>query len=317
MHSGRKRRAAMAMAVAAGVLMTPADAAPSSPMLTPLGGGAMLLEGDSCNVVVVSSEKGLLLVDDQRERDYAATTAALHTAFPQPVVAIINTHWHLDHAGGNADFAKAGAVIWAQHNVAARLSRPQYMAAYNAHIPAGPAIALPTRTFGASATIVFGNERVVLVHIPHAHTDGDTLVKLSRANVLHMGDVYFNGLYPFIDRSSGGSIQGLIRAVDAGLRLSDTRTRIVPGHGAVATRGELSAYRAMLAGVATEVRSQIARGRLREEIVASHPAAKYGLEGDADRFVASVYDSYRPTRRAIPPGEIRAGNHRRFVTTHQ
>ncbi|MFA5964567.1 MAG: MBL fold metallo-hydrolase [Sphingomonas sp.] len=254
----------------------------------------MLLEGDSCNVVVVPGPTGLLLIDDQRDRDYAATVAALKTMFSQPVVEVINTHWHLDHAGGNAAFARAGAVILAQRNVASRLSMPQFMAAYNANIAASPAMAWPTRLYDATMTVRFGQERVLLVHIDHAHTDGDTLVKLTRANVLHMGDVFFNGLYPFIDLSSGGSVQGLIRAVDEGIRLSDARTKVVPGHGTVTNRAALFAYRAMLADVDRNVRRQMAAGTPRAEIIASRPAATYALEGDADRFVAAIYDSYRP-----------------------
>jgi glyoxylase-like metal-dependent hydrolase (beta-lactamase superfamily II) len=268
-------------------------AAPDRSTLTPLGGGAMLLVGDSCNVVVVPSAAGLLLIDDQRERDFAKSVATLKDAFPQPVTEVINTHWHLDHAGGNAAFARAGAVIVAQRNVVARLSAPQFMTAYNAHIAASPKEAWPTRTFVNSMTIRFGAERIQLVHIDHAHTDGDTLVKLTRANVLHMGDVLFNGIYPFIDLSSGGSVQGLIRAVDAGLQLSDARTRIVAGHGPVATRAELAAYRQMLVDVASRVRQQMTAGQALPAIIASKPADQYGLEGDADRFVAAIYESYR------------------------
>jgi glyoxylase-like metal-dependent hydrolase (beta-lactamase superfamily II) len=260
--------------------------------LTPLRGDAALLTGSSCNVVVVRGDTGLLLVDDQRARDYAETHALLDAYYHLPVTEVVNTHWHLDHAGGNEAFAKAGATIVAQDNVRARLSQPQYMTAYAKLIPASAAIALPGQTYRDGLTIRFGQEELRLVHIANAHTDGDTLVKLERANVLHMGDVFFNGLYPFIDLSSGGSIQGLIRAVEAGLRLSDANTRIVPGHGAVASRAELAAYRDMLVAVDHDVRGQIARGHDLAPILASHPAARYALEGDADRMVAAIYANH-------------------------
>ena len=265
--------------------------------LMPLSGDAALIEGSSCNVVVVRSDAGLLLVDDQRAGDYAETRGLLDAHYHLPVTEVVNTHWHLDHAGGNAAFAGAGATIVAQVNVRARLAQPQYMTAYRKLIPASAAAALPGQTYRDGLTIRFGQEELRLVHIPNAHTDGDTLVKLERANVLHMGDVFFNGLYPFIDLSSGGSIQGLIRAVDAGLELSDAHTKIVPGHGAVANRAELMAYRDMLVAVDRNVRGQIARGRDLATILASHPAAAYGLEGDADRMVAAIH-----ANRTLPGG---------------
>ncbi|HMI20540.1 MAG TPA: MBL fold metallo-hydrolase [Sphingomonas sp.] len=287
--------------LAAGLLaLLAAGAAWGDVGLTPLGGDAALLAGSSCNVVVVRSDAGLLLIDDQRARDYAETRGLLDANYHLPVTEVINTHWHLDHAGGNEAFATAGATIVAQDNVRARLSQPQYMTAYARLIPASAAIAWPGKTYRDGLTIRFGQEEVRLVHIANAHTDGDTLVKLERANVLHMGDVYFNGLYPFIDLSSGGSIQGMIRAVEAGLRLSDANTRIVPGHGAVARRAELMAYRDMLVAVDRDVRGQISRGHDLATILASHPATGYALEGDADRMVAAIYANHTLPGGAAP-----------------
>jgi len=133
---------------------------------------------------------------------------------------------------------------------------------------------------------------VQLVHVPNAHTDGDTLVRLVHADVIHMGDVFFNGMFPFIDLDSGGSVQGVIRALDTALEMSDSKTRIVPGHGAIATRAELAVWRQMLVDVAANVRRQIAQGHGLEEVVGSKPADAYKLEGDADRFVAAIYAGY-------------------------
>ena len=260
----------------------------------PLSGNVAWLDGPSCNVVIVPSDAGLLLIDDQRVTDYDMTRNALDAAFHLPVIEIVNTHWHLDHAGGNGPFANAGALVVAQANVRARLSAPQYMSTYKKLIPASPPIALPKRTYDRSLTFRFGEETVELVHVANAHTDGDTLVRLIHANVIHMGDVFFNGLYPFIDLDSGGSIQGLIRALDVALSMSDGKTRIVPGHGAVATRAELAAYRAMLADVALNVRRQVDQGHDLAAILGSKPAASYKLEGDEDRFVAAVFAGYAP-----------------------
>jgi len=275
------------LAVAASV------SAPSAAVsVQPLSGKIGWLEGTSCNVVIVPGDKGLLLIDDQRATDYDETRTALDRAFGLPVAKIVNTHWHLDHAGGNGPFAKAGAIVLSQANVRARLSAPQYMSAYKKLIPASPPIALPNRTYDQRLTFHFGGETVQLVHVPNAHTDGDTLVRLVHADVIHMGDVFFNGMFPFIDLDSGGSVQGVIRALDTALEMSDSKTRIVPGHGAIATRAELAVWRQMLVDVAANVRRQIAQGHGLEEVVGSKPADAYKLEGDADRFVAAIYAGY-------------------------
>ena len=262
----------------------------------PLGGGVGWLEGTSCNVLIVPGEKGVLLVDDQRSGNVDETHSAIDQAYHLPIVEIVNTHWHLDHAGGNARFAEQGALIVAQANVGKRLKVSQYMSAYKKLVPASAPEAWPRQTYDRAMTIRFGTEAVRLVHVADAHTDGDTLVKLVHANVIHMGDVFFNGIFPFIDLDSGGSIQGLIRAVDRALAMSDAATRFVPGHGAIATRAELAAYRAMLADIAANVRRQIRQGHDLGAILASRPAAAYKLEGDEDRFVSAVYAGYASRR---------------------
>ena len=280
-------RYVMAVMLAA---MLPATARAGA--VQPLGKTVGWLEGTSCNVLIVASDKGVLLVDDQRGSNAEETQSAVDETYHRPIVEIVNTHWHLDHAGGNAHFAEAGALIVAQRNVAKRLKVDQYMSAYKKLVPASPAGAWPRQSYDRAMTIRFGRETVRLVHVANAHTDGDTLVKLANANVIHMGDVFFNGIFPFIDLDSGGSIQGLIRAVDAALTMSNGATKIIPGHGEIATRAELAAYRAMLADVAANVRRQIGQGHDLATIVTSKPAAAYKLEGEEDRFIAAVYKGY-------------------------
>ncbi len=265
--------------------------AQQTPNLQRLGETAWLLAGRNGNVVMVPGDRGVLLIDDQRAADVEAILVAANSLSAGPVSMVINTHWHLDHAGGNAALGEAGAVIVAHRNVRERLSSDQFMAAYNRTIPASPAIALPVVVYESEMEIHFGDETVRLRHTPMAHTDGDSLVYLEAANVLHMGDVFFNGIFPFIDRSSGGGIQGLIRSVDVALSMSDANTRIVPAHGALATRAELQAYRDMLHDVSDRVQSAIDRGEALDAVVAAHPAAAYRLQGDADRFVAAIHDS--------------------------
>jgi glyoxylase-like metal-dependent hydrolase (beta-lactamase superfamily II) len=251
-----------------------------------------VLIGNSGNVLILSGPGGALLIDDQREEDAAETVAAVRQANTGPVRYVIDTHWHLDHSGGNGPLAGTGAVIIAHRNVRARRASEQYMSAYNARIPAAAPEALPMVVFDAGLDVHHGAETVELRHAANAHTDGDTIVRLRRANVIHMGDIFFNGYFPFIDRDSGGSIQGLIAAVDRALAMADAATRIVPAHGPVATRAELQAYRDMLQAVADGVRAGIAAGRSRAEIVASDILMPYraGREGDADGFVGAVHD---------------------------
>lgn len=265
--------------------------AQSVPAMEPLSENAWLLTGRNGNIIMVSGDRGVLLIDDQRAADVEAILAAASSLSTGPVSMVINTHWHLDHAGGNAALGEAGAVIVAHRNVRERLSTDQFMIAYSRQIPASAPVALPVVVYDSEMDIHFGGEIVRLRHTPLAHTDGDSLVLLETANVLHMGDVFFNGIFPFIDRSSGGSIQGLIRSVDAALEMSDAETRIVPSHGALATRVDLLAYREMLQDVSDRVQFAIDRGEALDAILAARPAGAYPLQGDADRFVAAIHDS--------------------------
>jgi glyoxylase-like metal-dependent hydrolase (beta-lactamase superfamily II) len=147
--------------------------------------------------------------------------------------------------------------------------------------------------FDDAIEVHFGDETIAMRHAANAHTDGDSLVWIKGANVMHLGDLYFNGIFPFIDRASGGGIQGLIRSIDMALALADDQTKVVPGHGAVATKAELKTYRDMLQDVSDRVGRGIKAKQSLAEIVAAKPAAAWrkGMEGEEDRFVETVYDS--------------------------
>lgn len=296
--------AASAVACAALLFLWPAAAgARTAENLRQLAPTAWLLVGTNGNVVMVPDQQGVLMIDDELPSDLEEMLAAVRAISPGPVRYVVNTHWHLDHSGGNADLARLGAVIVAHRNVRTRLGTDQHMAAYNYTVPASPDIALPAVTYDETLALHFGGETVSLRHTPLAHTDGDSLVYLEKANVLHMGDVFFNGMFPFIDRSSGGSIQGLIRSVEVGLSMSDADTQVVPAHGAVATRADLEAYRDMLVSVRDRVQARIAAGDTVEAIIESRPAAAYPLPGDVDRFVRAIHDSLIATAdRRTPDG---------------
>ena len=280
---------------AAALFLMVGSCAAEAAEVQPLGGNVSVLFGKSSNVLILPGDRDVLIVDDQRKSDVQETLDGVRSVSPLPVRYVIDTHWHLDHSGGNAAFAAAGATIIAHRNVRVRRSTEQYMIAYDAHIPPDAPEALPTQVYDDKLKLRQGDETIELIHVPNAHTDGDTLVRFRKANVIAMGDVFFNHIFPFIDLSSGGSIQGLIKGIDVALGMADAETKIVPAHGPVATKAELGRYREMLASVAEAVRKGIRTGATREQVVASHPAEAYrsGMEGDEDRFVEAIYDSYR------------------------
>lgn len=186
---------------------------------TALRGGTHLLTGAGGNIVASAGSDGVFIIDDQFAPLSGRIRAALETLGPGPLRFVINTHWHGDHTGGNEALGKAGAVIVAHDNVRTRMSTGQLLR--GDMVPAAPGAALPVLTFGSEASLHLNGDDVRMLHVARAHTDGDALVKFERANVLHMGDVYFNGLYPFIDAESGGSIGGVLAAVERGMALSE------------------------------------------------------------------------------------------------
>lgn len=244
-------------------------------MATPLRGGLYLVTGRGGNLVASTGEDGTFLVDDQYAPLTGRIQAALDEVTDNPVRFVINTHWHGDHVGGNENFAQAGAVIIAHENVRRRMSSEQFMAAFDRTVPPSPAKALPVLTFAEGVSLHLNGDDVRVIHVMHAHTDGDALVRFERANVLHMGDVFFNGWYPFIDLDSGGGIHGMIAAVERGLELADAQTIVVPGHGSVSNRAELADYRAMLVDVRDRIAALKAQGKTLEEVVDARPTARY------------------------------------------
>jgi len=257
--------------------------------------GVAVLFGAGGNIGLSYGADGNIVVDDQYAPMGDRILAAIATVDPDPVRFVINTHWHGDHTGGNEAMGNRGAVIVAHSNVRTRMSSEQFIAALASKVPASPAAALPVVTFEDGVTLHLNGDTLHVVHVADAHTDGDSLVHWQKANVLHMGDTFFNKMsFPFIDLSSGGSIDGLIAAVDKGLAWSNETTRIIPGHGPVASKADLAAYRAMLVDVRAKVAAGIAAKQSLAQIQATKPAAAYGMaEGfiKPDQFVAFVHES--------------------------
>jgi cyclase len=209
---------------------------------------------------------------------------------------LINTHWHFDHTDGNAALHLEGAFILAHDNTRTRLLKPQVMQVYEAHFSAAPDAGLPQQTFAESASLWLNNDQLNLVHTPEAHTDSDIFVHFLHGNVIHAGDLWFNGTYPLIDTGSGGTINGMIRGVDQVLQAADDRMKIVPGHGPLGDKAALERYREMLVTVADRVEKLKASGKTVEEAVAAAPTADLDpvwAKGNlkANTFVALVYES--------------------------
>ncbi|MEE8141711.1 MAG: MBL fold metallo-hydrolase, partial [Planctomycetota bacterium] len=201
-----------------------------------------------------------------------------------PVRFLVNTHYHGDHTGGNENFGKAGVIIVAHENVRKRLkTKPS------------PKVALPVVTFADEVTFHWNGDEIHVFHVEPAHTDGDSIVHFTQANVIHMGDTYFNSLYPYIDVASGGNIDGMIAAADVVLKTANNSTKIIPGHGSLSNKKELQEYREMLVTMRDRIQKLIDQGKNKDQVIAAKPTqdhdAKWGNGFmDPTKWVGIVYD---------------------------
>ena len=239
------------------------------------------LEGSGGNIGVLIGDEGVLIIDDQYAPLSGKIKKAIKELSDHPVKYVVNTHWHGDHTGGNGNFGKTGSIIIAQENVLARMSTEQVNKAWDKPRPPSLEEAWPEITFNEDMKIHFNGQNVVLIHVHNAHTDGDTFVWFPKSNVIHMGDCFFNGRFPYIDLGSGGSVDGAIRAVQLALSLTDSNSKIIPGHGQLATKSDLMQYHKMLNVMRDRVKNAIADGKTIEEIKAAHLDAGYEEWGKA------------------------------------
>lgn len=263
--------------------------------------GVHVLFGAGGNIGVSTGADGTFIIDDQFAPLTTKIQAALAKLSDKPLRFVLNTHWHYDHTGGNENFGKAGALIVAHDNVRVRMSSEQFIASLQQKVPASPAVALPVVTFDASTTFHINGDAIRAVHVPTAHTDGDALVHFTKANVMHMGDTYFSNGYPFVDLSSGGSLEGVLAAHAKALSMGNDSTRYIPGHGPVTGKAELAAYRAMIAEIVGKVRAGIAAKRSVDRIVADKPTAAYDAKFgngfiNPERFVRTIHASLTAKR---------------------
>ena len=225
-----------------------------------------MLEGSGGNVGVLVGDDGVFMIDNQFAGMTEKLKAAISDLSDGDIQYLVNTHWHGDHSGGNEDWGNAGAVIVAQENVRKRLSTDQHNKAFNRTTPASPKIAWPTITYEENATLYVNGQKIMLIHVHNAHTDGDTFVWFPESNVLHMGDCFFKDRFPYIDLGSGGSVQGALRAIEAALMITDADTQIIPGHGTMAAKSDLLRYYQMLTTMYDRVKSAVKVGKTIEEI---------------------------------------------------
>lgn len=256
--------------------------------------GIYMLIGRGGNIGVSAGPDGVFLIDDQYAIMTESVTAALKAIQPEAPRFVLNTHWHGDHTGGNENLAKAGSILVAHDNVRRRMSTDQFISLVQMAAPAAPAAALPVVTFSDEVSFHLNGDEIRGIHVAHAHTDGDTFLHFRRANVIHTGDLFFR-FYPFIDISSGGSISGMIAAVDKVLAIADGNTKIIPGHGPLANRADLVAYRDMLAATSGRIRDLVKAGRTVEEVVAARPNADYDGKWawefiTAERYTRMLYE---------------------------
>ena len=240
-----------------------------------LRGNVSALMGSGGNIAVLTGPQGKLLVDSGYATSQPQITEALAALSADHVTHLINTHWHFDHTDGNEWMHTAGATILAHNKTKERLSTPQTIAAFHATFPPSPAGAIPTQTFAETHTLKLNGETLNLAHYLPAHTDTDISVHFKDADVLHAGDTWFNGFYPFIDYSTGGNIDGMITAADRTLKMSSATTIIIPGHGPIGNKAQLSEYRDMLAAVRESVAGLKKQGKTLEEVIGAKPSAAY------------------------------------------
>lgn len=265
----------------------------------PVAEGLLMLQGAGGNIGALAGEDGLLIIDDdytEMEDKLMATLNAIDTKAPR---FVLNTHWHFDHAGGNQKVGRSGATIVAHENVRARLRAGGKVEAFNLDVAPADRSALPAITYADAMTMHWNDYTLKLNYAEPAHTDGDTVVYLYRGETLvavHLGDLYFNGFYPFIDVSSGGSAQGVVAGVESVLAQIDDNTVVIPGHGPLASKADLQSYYNFLKSAVSRIAALKLSGKSVEQIVASKPLKDFEAEwGDGflktDTWISIVFSA--------------------------
>lgn len=258
-----------------------------------------MLEGQGGNIGVSIGDDGVLLIDDQFAPLTAKHIEAIKAITDKPVRFLINTHYHWDHVGGNENLGKAGVLIVAHDNVYRRMNSHQVVNLLKQDIQPYPKAALPVITYNDRVTYHINGDELTAYKVPRSHTDGDSFVRFRNANVVHTGDVFASGRYPFIDVENGvGSVKGIVKAMDEFIPTLDDLTKVIPGHGPVSGKKEVIAYRKMINTVATRVEALVKKGKTLEQVIAAKPLREYDEEWGkfrkTDSFVEMVYYGFVP-----------------------
>ncbi len=232
-----------------------------------------MIIGEGGNIGLFSGEDGTFLIDDQFAPLTEKIIAAIKSVGGNYPKFLINTHYHGDHTGGNENLGQKGTLIFSHDNVRERLKTGSFLSEFNMKRPGVPQEGLPVVTFSEDISFHLNGDTIRAMHVPHAHTDGDSFIYFKTANVIHAGDIFFNGFYPFIDVNHGGSLKGMIVAVDRILSLIDDSTKIIAGHGQLGDKKQLTRYRQMLATAYERLSKLKAEGKTAQEAVAAKPLA--------------------------------------------
>ncbi|MDB2414374.1 MBL fold metallo-hydrolase [Rickettsiales bacterium] len=248
------------------------------------------------NIVLSTGNDGAFIIDDQLADRSKIIEEQVRSISNSEIKFILNTHFHFDHTGGNEFFGSKKAIIMAHNNVQKRLSTEQFITYFKRQMPALSKTGLPKLTFTDNITLHYNDDEVRITHMPNAHTDGDAIVYFVKNNIIVAGDIIFSGLYPFIDTEHGGSITGIINALEKLLKLSDDKTIIAPGHGPLMNKSDLKSYRDMLIKITNNIKAAIKEGKNLDEVIAQKPTKDFDALMEKgivspDSFTTIVYES--------------------------
>jgi glyoxylase-like metal-dependent hydrolase (beta-lactamase superfamily II) len=266
-----------------------ASAASTPIKMTKLSDDVYLLQGAGGNMAVQTGPDGKLLIDSSFSTAVPHLREALNALGNDPAHVLINTHWHIDHTDGNDGMHAAGFTILAHAMTRERLSKPADMKLLHMSLPAAPSGALPAITFDDTMHLWHNGDSLALAHFDAAHTDTDIYIHFEKADVLHVGDTWFNGFYPFIDEGTGGNIGGMIRANEKALALAGPDTKVIPGHGPLGTKAQLQQFHDMLAGVRDRVGALKSAGASEQEVIAKKPTAEFDPVWNKGSFTPDMF----------------------------
>ena len=276
------------------LLTTAAQADDEKIIPVPVTKQIYMITGEGGNIGLFFGKEGTFLVDDQFAPLTEKIVKVIKSVGGDYPKFLINTHYHGDHTGGNENLGKGGTLIFSHDNVRERLSAGSFVKEFNIKQEALAREGLPVVTFSEDISFHLNGDTIHAIHVPHAHTDGDSFIYFEAANVIHAGDLFFNGFYPFIDVNHGGSVKGMIKAVDKVLTLADDDTKIIPGHGPLGDKAQLADYRQMLWTAYERLRKLKAEGKTAQEAIALKPLADLEATwGDgiftSDRWIEVIY----------------------------